>query len=152
MTHNNFLIINERRNKSPQDNLRGKLEQLSTMYEEVSTRMDNLEKAYAQAENEVRYDVANGGAAPSPLLETYSFSDGNNAPLTGGRFQEEVTRTCSIYCCRIRVWAIIFGGIFLSDWKFREGEGERAAGATNCRVSFFLFCHGGPSYVSACVQ
>ena len=37
-----------------QENLRGKLEQLSTMYEEVSARMENLEKAYAQAENEVR--------------------------------------------------------------------------------------------------
>ncbi|CAN0365217.1 unnamed protein product [Ectocarpus sp. 8 AP-2014] len=36
------------------DNLRGKLEQLSTMYEEVSMRMDNLEKAYAQAESELK--------------------------------------------------------------------------------------------------
>ena len=36
-----------------QENLRGKLEQLSTMYEEVSARMENLEKAYAQAEVEV---------------------------------------------------------------------------------------------------
>lgn len=37
-----------------QENLRGKLEQLSAMYEEVSARMENLETAYAQAENEVR--------------------------------------------------------------------------------------------------
>lgn len=32
------------------------------MYEEVSTRMDNLERAYAQAESEVRYSVVDSSA------------------------------------------------------------------------------------------
>lgn len=36
------------------DNLRGKLDQLSAMHEEVSTRLDSLEAAYAKAECHVR--------------------------------------------------------------------------------------------------
>ena len=37
-----------------QENLRNKLEQLTSMYEEVDSRLVSLEKAYAKAESEVR--------------------------------------------------------------------------------------------------
>lgn len=37
-----------------QENLRNKLEQLTSMYEEVDSRLASLEKAYAKAESEVR--------------------------------------------------------------------------------------------------
>lgn len=47
-----------------QENLRGKLEQLSTMYEEVTARMEKLEKAYDDAEKEV-------GATPDTALGIY---------------------------------------------------------------------------------